>query len=265
MTNESGMAAMKTHQQVVTEQFDRQANAYLTSAVHASGPDLARARQLVAAAMDQNDTGLDVGCGAGHLSFVLAPALSRMVAIDPCDGMLATVREAAAAKGLANIDTQQASAESLPFAVASFDLVASRYSAHHWGRLDQAMTEIRRVARPGAHVLIIDTEGEASALVDTHLQTIELLRDRSHVRNRTQADWRAQFHAAGLELIEHACWPTRLEFASWVERMRTPPVKVAAIHALQADAPQEVRDALAIEADGSFTMQTGLFWGRVAG
>lgn len=73
------------------------------------------------------------------------------------------------------------------------------------------------------------------------------------------------FAAAGIELIEHAAWPTRMEFVSWVERMRTPPNKIAMIRSLQIQAPQEVRDALAIEDDGSFTLQTGLFWGRVPG
>ena len=44
--------------------------------------------------------------------------------------------------------------------------------------------------------------------------------------------------------------------------MRTPEVLVAAIRTLQAGASAEVRHALKIEADGSFTARTGLFWGR---
>jgi ubiquinone/menaquinone biosynthesis C-methylase UbiE len=254
---------MKTHEQSVHDQFDPQAQAYLTSAVHAAGPDLARARHLVGQVAAADDVGLDVGCGAGHLSFALASVLSRVVALDPSEGMLATVLEAAAGKGLANVYTQHGAAELLPFADASFDLVATRYSAHHWGGLDRAMREIRRVVRPGGHVLVIDTEGAASALVDTHLQAMELLRDRSHVRNRSESEWREQFRAVGIELLEYASWPTRLEFASWVARMRTPPATIATIRTLQREAPMEVRDALAIEADGSFTLQTGLYWGRL--
>jgi hypothetical protein len=44
--------------------------------------------------------------------------------------------------------------------------------------------------------------------------------------------------------------------------MRTPEPLVAAIRMLQAAAPTEVQGALNIEADGSFTARTGLFWAR---
>jgi ubiquinone/menaquinone biosynthesis C-methylase UbiE len=253
---------MRTHEQTVQSQFDPRAQAYLTSAVHSAGPDLQRAKELVAQAVPPSAHALDIGCGGGHLSFALAPHVARMVALDPSPSMLAAVSKAAAAKGLGQIETRQGNAESLPFEDGSFPLVCTRYSAHHWTRLDEASREAVRVLAPGGHVLFIDTLGHEDPLVDTFLQSIELLRDPSHVRNRSREQWRSLLHAAGLVEQEQAQaeWPTRLEFASWVERMRAPADRVAVIRSLQEGAPREVREALAIEPDGSFTIQTGLFW-----
>jgi hypothetical protein len=70
--------------------------------------------------------------------------------------------------------------------------------------------------------------------------------------------------AAGFVDVEHAQWPLPLAFAPWVERMRTPPERTSVIRALQNAAPREVQEALAFEFDGSFIVQTGLFWARPA-
>jgi len=251
---------MRTHEQTVQSQFDPRAQAYLTSAVHSAGPDLERARELVARALPSDSQALDVGCGGGHLSFALAPLVGRMVALDPSPGMLAAVSQAAAARGLGGIEVRQANAESLPFEAGTFRLVGTRYSTHHWTRLEQALQEITRVLAPGGHVLIIDTLGHEDALADTFLQSIELLRDPSHVRNRSRTEWRSLLRAAALTELEHVHWPLRLEFASWIARMHTPTDRAAVIRSLQEGAPREVAQALQIEADGSFAIQTGLFW-----
>ena len=50
----------------------------------------------------------------------------------------------------------------------------------------------------------------------------------------------------------------RLEFSAWVARMNTPPIFVAAIRALQAKADEDVVRHFAIEADGSFSIDTML-------
>lgn len=255
---------MRSHEQTVQSQFDPRAHAYLTSAVHAAGPDLDRAKALVAQAMPADSQALDVGCGGGHLSFALAPHVARMVALDPSAGMLAAVSKAAATKGLSQIEVRQANAESLPFDAGAFQLICTRYSTHHWTRLQQALREITRVLAPGGHALIIDTLGHEDPLVDTFLQSIELLRDASHVRNRSRTEWRSLLQAAGLIELEHASWPLRLEFASWIARMHTPADRAAVIRSLQEGAPREVGQALRIEADGSFAIQTGLFWLRKA-
>jgi len=253
---------MRTHADSVQDQFDAQGQAYLASRVHAEGPDLERAEQLAMQAVSPGASALDVGCGAGHLAFRLAARVGQVVAVDPSAGMLATVAQQAAVRQLANLSTRTGSAESLPFDGESFDLVASRYSAHHWSHLERALGELHRVARGGGALLLIDSLAPEGALADTHLQAIELLRDRSHVRNRSLSQWRLLLSVAGFELLEQRQWPIRIEFASWVERMRTPAEHVEAIRSLQRSAPSEVQRALGFEPDGSFTLQTGLFWAR---
>lgn len=252
-----------THPQTARQQFDPQAQAYLGSAVHAQGPDLDAASAWVARHLPADRAQvLDVGCGAGHLAFALAPHVRRVTALDPSPGMLATVRQAAQARGLNGIDTVQGQADALPFDDARFCAVATRYSAHHWAALEASLQEMHRVLKPGGWLLLIDILGEEEALCDTHLQAMELLRDCSHVRNRSASQWQALLARAGFEVQAHEHWPVRLAFAPWVARMRTPPLRIDAIRALQQGAPQEVRQALAIEDDGSFTAHTGLFWAR---
>lgn len=255
---------MRTHEQAVHDQFDPRARAYLNSPVHAAGPDLVQAQELVTLCKGPSAAMLDVGCGAGHLSFALAPAFNRVVATDPSAGMLATVAQAAVARGLTQVEVQRGSAESLPHADSMFDLVASRFSAHHWRFLESGIREMARVLRPQGYLLMIDTVGHEDCLVDTHLQAIELLRDPSHVRNRSVSEWRALIARAGFPDIQHTQWSLRLEFASWVERMRPPPAHVSVIRELQQGAAREVQDALALEADGSFQIQVGSFWARKA-
>ena len=67
----------------------------------------------------------------------------EVVAYDLSAEMLDVVAEAAEERGLRNIKTQQGVVESLPFEDASFDLVVSRYSAHHWRDFELACAKPR--------------------------------------------------------------------------------------------------------------------------
>jgi len=258
------MTAPARHTDTVHAQFDPQARAYLTSAVHASGPDLIHAAERVSSAIPKaKGVVLDLGCGAGHLSYALAPHVARVVAADPSTQMLETVRLTAGERGLP-IETAETSAGELPFDAGTFCVVASRYSAHHWGSIARGLGDMRRVVKPGGYLLMIDVVGHEDDLVDTHLQAMELLRDRSHVRNLKASQWRQAIAKAGFDLLEERHWPLPLNFDAWVTRMRTPPERVAAIRTLMTEAPAEVREALKVTGDGSFTLQTGLFWAKAA-
>lgn len=244
----------KTHDSNVTAQFGPRAAAYVASAVHAAGEDLKQIAALAAARKPAR--GLDLGCGGGHVSFNVAPYAKELVAYDLSADMLGAVVKEAANRNLANIVTQQGSVEAIGFADASFDFVASRYSAHHWHNVQAGLKEARRVLAPGGIAVFADTSTSGSALIDTHLQAIELLRDPSHVRNYAVAEWTAFLKAAGFTPGAPTMRRVRLDFATWIARMATPEVHVKAIRALQASMPREVADYFELESDGSFTIDS---------
>jgi SAM-dependent methyltransferase len=202
---------------------------------------------------------LDLGCGGGHVSYAVAPAVAEVTAYDLSAEMLAVVAKAAAARGLGNVVTRQGPAEALPFASASFDLVFSRMSAHHWRDFEAGLREAARVLRPGGKAGFVDVVSPGVAVLDTFLQAVELLRDTSHVRNRSRAEWEDATARSGFVAGAVRAYRLRLDFAAWVARMRTPPLLVDAIRALQAATSEAVRRHFAIEPDGSFTIDVALF------
>ena len=247
-----------SHSDVVQRQFGERANAYLGSAVHAQGAEFA----LLQAELAGQDSArvLDLGCGAGHVSFHVAPLVAEVVAYDLSQSMLDVVARAAAERSLGNIVTERGAAERLPFADASFDFVFSRYSAHHWSDLGLALREVRRVLKPGGVAAFIDIMSPGSPLLDTYLQSVEVLRDTSHVRDYSASEWLQQVSEAGLSTRSHSRQRLHLEYTSWVERMRTPAPMREAIRQLQQAMGEEVRQYYQIEADGSFSTDVLVLW-----
>jgi ubiquinone/menaquinone biosynthesis C-methylase UbiE len=245
----------------VEQQFSPVADNYRTSSVHAGGEDL---RQMVVqAGLSGGEHVLDAGSGAGHTALAFAPHAAHVVSVDLSQAMLVQGERLAAERGLANVEFRQADVESLPFADGAFDLVVSRYSAHHWPNPQTALAEFRRLLRPGGRLLLDDIVSYDDFTCDTHLQTIELLRDRSHVRDHTTTAWNSMLAQAGFAAEVVFTWSLRLDFASWVQRMATSAEDVAAIRRLLDHAPAEVRDLLHVEIDHSFTLQGALIKGTL--
>lgn len=246
-----------THHDHVNAQFGSRASDYLCSPVHATGRDLQRLAALLA---DYPQARLlDVGCGAGHASFVAAGRVKEVVAWDLSGNMLDIVAQSARERGLDNIQTAQGMAEKLSLDDASFDVVISRYSAHHWHDVGMALREIYRVLKPGGTLVIMDVLSPGHPVFDIWLQTIEALRDTSHVRDYSSAEWNAMLASAGFATVVFERDKLVLEFNSWVERMRTPPVMVNAIRAFQEQAAEPVRTYFKLEPDGSFTSDIGWY------
>jgi SAM-dependent methyltransferase len=243
---------IEPHERLVEAQFGPRARAYVESAVHSQGADLdaigALAHKL------RPELALDLGAGGGHVSYVLARHARRVIATDLSSEMLAAVAETAREKGLGNIETTEAPAERLPFEDETFDFVASRFSAHHWRDFDAGLREASRTLKRGGRAVFVDVYAPGQALLDTHLQAIELLRDHSHARDYTCAQWLDTLARSGFALEGCRTWRLRMDFPVWIARMRTPEENVKAIRALQGVASAETKTHFAIEPDGSFLL-----------
>lgn len=241
---------------LAAEQFGAAAFAYLTSRVHARGTDLARLAELARSL--ERPVALDLGCGAGHAGFAIAEAGAQVTAYDLSPEMLGVVEAEAARRRLNKIQTRCGPAESLPFAEATFDLVVSRFSAHHWTDVPAALREARRVLRSRGTLIVIDAVAPEVPLFDTLLQTVEILRDASHVRNYRLSEWHAMLRTAGFASPRHDAWTLTMVFGDWTARMRTSEVRRNAIRDVLARADNSARAHFQIKHDGSFDL--GCAW-----
>jgi ubiquinone/menaquinone biosynthesis C-methylase UbiE len=97
---------------------------------------------------------LDVGCGSGIATQMLAEAGANVTAVDLTDWAVETTRRRLGAFGLRG-EVRQEDAEQLPFGDASFDLVFSWGVIHHSSDMDRALAELVRVCRPGGEIVLM--------------------------------------------------------------------------------------------------------------
>jgi SAM-dependent methyltransferase len=232
-------------EQEVQRQFGAVARNYVVSAVHARGADLGKL--VEAAALRGDERALDLGTAVGHTAFALAPHVAAVVGVDLTSEMLGHAQALAAERGIGNVCFARADVAHLPFADASFDRVTSRYSAHHYPQPGQVVREVARVLRPDGHFLLADTVAPEDPALDTFINAIELLRDRSHVRDYTVSQWQARLAEAGLASEVVYRWDVLLDFADWVARMQTPAPAVGMLRTLLAEAPAAARAAFQIQ------------------
>jgi ubiquinone/menaquinone biosynthesis C-methylase UbiE len=104
---------------------------------------------------------LDAGCGPGNLVPEFARRYGRVFAMDMSPRMLAIAGSNAAS--FDNVEYQVGSIESLPFADNSFDLVCSAGVIEYLPDCWPAVTELRRVLRPGGLLILPTTNALAPA------------------------------------------------------------------------------------------------------
>jgi SAM-dependent methyltransferase len=108
-------------------------------------------RQLaafLASKAPDNELAVDVGCGNGQLTQLLAPYFGKVVGLDPSADQIAN------AVPNERIDYQCAPAERLPVPDASASLITAAQAAH-WFDLPAFYREARRIAVPGAVLALV--------------------------------------------------------------------------------------------------------------
>ena len=211
--------------------WSERAEAYRTSTIHAAGEDLDQLVDWCEPA--EGVTVLDVATGGGHVARRLRERGATVVTVDPAPGMQA--------------DTT-APAEELPFADASFDVVACRLAAHHFTDVQAAVREMARVAR--RRVVVCD-----NTFVSERSEKADRVRDPSHVRNYSQAEWGVFFENADLQVADERFLERPLEIDLWLAR--------AGCTGADADRVKELLGDRIV--DGSMSLPTLILLGEKAG
>jgi len=134
--------------------FDRMAGSY-GSLTEPGGGWQALASALAIGFRDQRI--VDVGCGEGALSLLLAPVSKEVIAIDLSPNMLMELGAEAEKRGLADkIRCVEGELEKLPLADSSADAVFLSQVLHHAGTPLAALEEASRLLKPGASLFILD-------------------------------------------------------------------------------------------------------------
>ena len=193
----------------MTDVWSERAELYRTSKAHSEGADLDLVVEWAAGAR----TALDVATGGGHVARRLREAGLEVVSCDPSAGMQPDVI---------------CFAEDLPFEDASFDVAVTRVAPHHFADIQAAVNELARVASD--RVLVVDNLflGEAA-------EEAEKLRDPSHVRNYSEAEWRGFLENAGLTVEELRRFDFPIELQPWLERTGCEGAVADRVRALLAD------------------------------
>lgn len=96
---------------------------------------------------------LDVACGTGNLAVIAARQGCEVHGIDIAGNLIEQARARATLAGF-KIDFKEADAEALPFAYSRFDLAVSMFGVMFTPQPGIAVSEMRRVVRPGGQIAL---------------------------------------------------------------------------------------------------------------
>jgi SAM-dependent methyltransferase len=127
---------------------------------HAVDPDGVVEAEMRALRPWAGATLLDVGCGTGfHLPRFAAEA-DRVIGVEPHADLVELARRRT--RGLANVAVRHGSAQRLPVADRSVDIMHARWAYYFDHRCEPGLRELDRVMRPGGLAVVVDNDATTS-------------------------------------------------------------------------------------------------------
>ena len=164
---------------------------------------------------------VDLGCGAGRHSILLADHADHVLAVDVADRMLAIAR---AQRARVNIDYQHRGVLDVTARDGPFDVVLSVHAVHHVGDPATVLPHVRSLLAPGGRLLVADVVDPGG------WPTREFHNDRAFTSARTIYELTGDGDAAAdvIRLLLHPRWLQLTEADT--------PLTRAAFHATYAEA-----------------------------
>ncbi|UOR10475.1 class I SAM-dependent methyltransferase [Halobacillus amylolyticus] len=211
---EEGDGMSEEMKQRVRETFSKNNEAYVQSKVHNNQSDL----DLVTKWLKPNVSWsvLDIATGGGHVARQLSPYVKTVFATDLTEQMLENTASHLAS--FDNIHYVIADAEELPFLQSSFDVVTCRIAPHHFPHPEKFISEVQRVLKQGGYFLMIDNTASENDDLDHFYNTLEKVRDQSHVRALKISEWEKLLLKYDLQLEDQLQRKKKLPFSDWLNR-----------------------------------------------
>jgi SAM-dependent methyltransferase len=193
------------HNQTIVEQFSLQAIPFAKKPGHSDSMQMLIAMSGVSG----DDQVLDVACGPGLVACAFAPHARQVTGIDITPAMIKQARALQGEKQLENLTWQVGDVMPLPFPEASFSVVLTRYSFHHFLHPAAVLAEMVRVCLPGGRVMVADVVLPPEK-ADAY-NRMERLRDPSHTRALTYTEMAEIVGASGLTNVQTGHYKVEME------------------------------------------------------
>ena len=207
------------------------------------------------AAIGPGDRVLDLATGAGEPALTIAERVGPtgyVLATDIAPNILAFAAQAAADRGLTNLETRVMDGEHLELADDSFDVVTSRVGLIYFPNQQGALAETRRVLKPGGRVAaIVYTTPERNPFFSI---PVGIIRRRANLPPPAPGQpgpfslggegvLAAAFEQAGFKEMRTAVVPSPLRLPSAVECVRFERESFGALHQMLSGLTEPEREA----------------------
>jgi len=198
---------------------------------------------------------LDVAAGAGEPAMTIAERVGPsgyVLAIDISSNILEFATRSASERGLSNLETAVMDGENLELADQSFDVVTSRVGLIYFPDQHRALSEMRRVLKPGGRVAaIVYTTPENNRFFSI---PVSIIRRRARIQPplpgqpgpfslHSASVLEQAYRHAGFRDVETRVLASPLRMPSAAECVRFERESFGALHQMLAGLPEEERQA----------------------
>ena len=201
------------------EQFNNQAKFYSSSKTFSAGESLDILSNLFN--KKKFKSGLDIGTGAGFAAFELSKSCEKVEATDISEGMINEAKKIMKERKINNLNFNICSAEELNYSDKEFDIVTCRTAAHHFLDVEKFCSEVHRVLKDEGEFIIVDTITSDQIKLNNWHQEVELIRDKSHIKNLSLIEWKSILKISKFSFLDIIQSRVTMNLNDWMERSGT--------------------------------------------
>ena len=201
------------------EQFNNQAKFYSSSKTFSAGESLDILSNLFN--KKKFKSGLDIGTGAGFAAFELSKSCQKVEATDISEGMINEAKKIMKERKINNLNFNICSAEELKYSDKEFDIVTCRTAAHHFLDVEKFCSEVHRVLKDEGEFIIVDTITSDQIKLNNWHQEVELIRDKSHIKNLSLIEWKNILKISKFSFLDIIQSRVTMNLNDWMERSGT--------------------------------------------